>query len=292
MFNVEFWKQVEEEIALGYINVQKHPTENLWIYNYSNQAMFDGRWNEATMNCRGHIVDSDKNIIARPFKKFFTKEQADSYGLAIPYGETFEVYDKMDGSLGILYWIIEKFENGNIRPHPFIATRGSFASDQALEATKIFREKYPFVGFDSECTYLFEIIYPENRIVVDYGDKRDLILLAIIDTATGEEIPLSQAPDGLNVVTRYDGINVSKALDQFDKLSGTEFEGLVIRFTPSNFRVKVKTEDYKKLHKLYTGISERDIWDCISSGIGLEEIVKVAPDEMFNWIKSVEKISM
>jgi len=34
-------------------------------------------------------------------------------------------------------------------------------------------------------TVLFEIIYPENRIVVDYGEMEDLVLLGAVHTATG-----------------------------------------------------------------------------------------------------------
>lgn len=278
MFSQEFWDLVDKEVEAGYINVNKHPTEDLWIYNYTNQAMFDGRWNEATMVCRGLIVDGTKKVRAWPFLKFFTKEQAESYGLKIPYGESFSLFDKVDGSLGVMYWIGSRM---------FLATRGSFVSDQAVEANKILEEKYADVYFDPNITYLFEIIYPENRIVVDYGKKRDLVLLGMIDTSNGKEIPLSEAPSGLNLVTEYHGVtDFSKVLNQFENLSGTEFEGLVLRFE-SGFRVKFKTEDYKKLHKIYTGLSERDIWDCLSSGIGVEEIVKTAPDEMFDWIKQV-----
>jgi RNA ligase len=45
----------------------------------------------------------------------------------------------MDGSLGILYWIKDK---------PFVATRGSFESDQAVKATKILHERYQDAALD------------------------------------------------------------------------------------------------------------------------------------------------
>jgi RNA ligase len=91
------------------------------------------------------------------------------------------VYDKLDGSLGILYFYDDK---------PYIATRGSFTSEQAERANKIFQKKYSHLHFNKEHTYLFEIIYPENRIVVDYGAKEDLILLAVLDTETGKDLEL------------------------------------------------------------------------------------------------------
>ena len=92
----------------------------------------------------------------------------------------FEVFEKLDGSLGILYWL------NNL---PYIATRGSFESEQARHATEILHGRYQhtFSSMDTNKTYLFEIIYPENRIVVDYGEMDDLILLTVIDNQTGHE---------------------------------------------------------------------------------------------------------
>ena len=43
---------------------------------------------------------------------------------------------------------------------------------------------------DREYTYLFEIIYPSNRIVVDYGSSRRLVLLAAVHTQTGIELAI------------------------------------------------------------------------------------------------------
>lgn len=280
MLNNELWNLIEKNISQGYIKVQKHPSKDLKIYNYSQKAMLDSIWNEATMICRGLIVDSSKNVVARPFKKFFSESQLQSLGIEISLEQNFEVYEKMDGSLGILYFVDDV---------PYISTRGSFDSDQAIEANKILKEKYSNISFQKNLTYLFEIIYPENRIVVDYGSKRDLILLAIVETQTGKEISLDDAPEGLQVVNRYDGTkDFSKVLEQFEKYSGTEFEGLVVKFK-NGFRIKIKTEDYKRLHKILTNINEKRIWECISNGQGLQEILDVVPDEFCEWVRSVEK---
>ncbi len=72
----------------------------------------------------------------------------------------FDVYEKMDGSLGILYWIDDK---------PFLATRGAFESEQAIKGTELLRKHQNLNKLNRNYTYLFEIIYPSNRIVVDYG---------------------------------------------------------------------------------------------------------------------------
>ena len=74
---------------------------------------------------------------------------------------------KLDGSLGIAYTHPE----GEVR----LATRGSMTSHQATEATRIWQEKYRRVAIPEGTTPLFEIIYPDNRVVLNYGDMRDLV---------------------------------------------------------------------------------------------------------------------
>jgi hypothetical protein len=39
---------------------------------------------------------------------------------------------------------------------------------------------------------MFEIIYPENRIVLDYGERQDLVLLAGRNRFTGEYLPFGE----------------------------------------------------------------------------------------------------
>ncbi len=51
-----------------------------------------------------------------------------------------------------------------------------------------------FEKIEKDKTYLFEIIYPENRIVIDYGDSDDLILLSIINNETGFDELLNNNP--------------------------------------------------------------------------------------------------
>jgi RNA ligase len=251
------------------VMVQKHPDADLFIYNYTNKAQYDRIWNEITLQCRGLILDADLNIIARPFKKFFN---LDEYPPGEIPDEPFEAYEKIDGSLGILYWLDEK---------PYIATRGSFISDQAIHATKILNEQYAhtFDKLNRDATYLFEIIYPENRIVVDYGDEDDLVLLAVIDNRTGVDLPL---PDiGFPVVKKYDGIN---DLEQLKSLEEANKEGFVIKFK-SGLRVKVKFGEYLRLHRIITGVSNLVIWEHLAEGRSFDDLLEKVPDEFYEWVK-------
>ncbi len=269
MLNRELLKEM---IDGRFVNVQKHIGGDLFIYNYTPSAQWNKMWNEVTLQCRGLILDGDYNIIARPFKKFFNYEELTPE--QIP-AERFEVFDKLDGSLGILYWFAGK---------PFVATRGSFTSEQAVEATKILYSKYKdsFERFQKDRTYLFEIIYPENRIVVDYADTRDIILLAVIDNATGCDLPLEDI--GFPIVKRYDGI---KDISMLREKEEPNSEGFVIRFE-SGLRLKLKYAEYVRLHRILTQVSSKSIWELLSSNEPLTTLLEKVPDEFFQWVKNTE----
>ena len=248
---------IQQMVAEGYIDVQKHPSADLYIYNYSKSCSLEGVWNEATLQCRGVIVDGKYNIVARPFDKFFNYEEITDKSI-IPGGAA-TAYEKLDGSLGISYCIGDT---------PYIATRGSFTSDQALHATEILHTKYSHVfPLMKGLTFLFEIIYPENRIVVNYGDLDDIILLTVINPNTGKE----ETPENLeSLYSRY--FKTAKCYGKFDnwlnlrnEIDGENREGFVLRFE-NDFRLKLKYEDYFRLHRLRTYLTKKHIFEFIETG--------------------------
>jgi RNA ligase len=267
--NIAELPELPAMIEGGYITRRKHPELPLYIYNYTAKAQYENVWNETTLTCRGLICDEAGHIYARPFRKFFNLEQVEQ----LP-DEPFEVTEKLDGSLGIMYW----YEG-----QPFIATRGSFDSDQAREANKMLCN-YNIAGLDPEYTYLFEIIYPENRIVVDYGNRRELVMLAAIHTGSGYETPLwilSQHRDWPHVVS-YEPMS----MDELRNYTVSNKEGFVLRFM-NGLRVKVKLTEYVRLHKLLTGITERTIWrDYLMPGNDIAPLLDRVPDEFNTWLQT------
>jgi hypothetical protein len=263
---------LQEMISQNYIRVNKHPNHELYIYNYTQFAQYDRVWNEITLACRGLILNENLEIIARPFPKFFNLEELEQQDIP---NTSFEVYDKMDGSLGILYWMDDL---------PYIASRGSFASEQSEKGTAMLHTKYRdnWSLLDKSKTYLFEIIYPENRIVLDYGKKEELVLLAIIDTQTGKDCLLEDL--GFPIVKKYDGIQditTLKALETENK------EGFVIKFS-NDFRLKVKFQEYLRLHRIITQISNLDIWEYLKDNQSMDEMLERVPDEFFDWVKQTK----
>jgi len=305
----------------GLVIKQVHPTLPLAIYNYSRECQYDGKWDDITLNCRGLVLDNKGSVIAKPFPKFFNYEELKQEDIP---NENFEVYEKMDGSLGILFyyeeelsderryniWFNNNYQTGMERffdpnnlpdfddpyyePTPRIkgewhmATRGSFQSEQAIKAKQILDTKYNVSSLRKTRTYLFEIIYPENRIVVDYGNDEKLVLLAVIDTESGEEIPNSalyfMVEDGWDVVTTYK--TWGEDWETLKREISKDNEGYVIRFS-GGMRMKIKGTEYVRLHKILTNFSTKDIWELLRNNEPLEPFLERVPDEFDKWVKAI-----
>jgi RNA ligase len=182
---------------------QLHPTLPLTIWNYSEKVQYDNLWDDITLQTRGLVTDEEGNIIARPFKKFFNMEENKHKPT-----EEFDVYEKMDGSLGILF---------NYKGEWIMATRGSFVSEQLIKGREILK-KYQYENLLGDVTYLFEIIYPENKIVVDYGQDEKLVLLGAIHTQTGDEYDIHNEwfeDLGFEVVKKYPKVKSYESLKKF-----------------------------------------------------------------------------
>ncbi len=270
---------LNDYIERGLIIKQVHPTLPLSIYNYSRTCQYGGEWDDITLNCRGLVLDNEGNIIAKPFPKFFNYEEHKPEDIP---NEFFEVYEKMDGSLGICFYY-----NGEWH----MATRGSFISEQAIKGRELL-EKYNFEKLHTDYTYLFEIIYNENRIVCDY-DFEDVVLLGIINTKTGNEVNLNGSNEdiriqnminniGLRVVTLYktwgEGYDLLKEEIPKDK------EGYVIRFS-GGMRMKIKGDEYVRLHRILTNFSTTDIWELLRTKGNMDEFLERVPDEFDRWVK-------
>lgn len=271
-------KKLQEYIDNKLINTQKHDKFDLLIHNYTPKCQYDKIWDEYTMSCRGLITDLNGNIISRPFKKFFNLGEYTDPNSKLPplnWKQGFCATEKFDGSLGILYPTPDGYK---------IATRGSFNSDQAIEATKMLQNITH--NFYPNYTYLFEIIYPENRIVIDYGKNRSLTLLDVIDTFTGQSVyNFEKFAKELNCYCVFDlGLKQS----ELEKITGNNREGIVVRFDDGT-RIKIKIEEYVRLHRLITGCSSKTIWEHLKEGRPFDELLDRVPDEFYDWVKETSE---
>lgn len=270
------WEKFDQLVADKYINVQRHPSTELFIANYAASCQYDRKWCEETEQSRGLIFDSNRTIVARPLRKFFNYSEVRPPNFVLT--KTPVVTEKLDGSMGIYY----RYQGTH-----GIATRGSFNSDQARWATNYWNNHHGHVTVPEGVSPIFEVIYKSNKIVVDY-DYEGLVLLAVIDTASGSDIPLWETDwwDG-PIVKQVHGLsNVEEAYSCATALD--DGEGVVCAwFTPSepSYRLKIKRPEYVRLHRIVTGVSNKTIWRHLKDGLPLTDILDNVPDEFYRWAK-------
>ncbi|RZU49951.1 RNA ligase [Krasilnikovia cinnamomea] len=262
-------------VGNGHVRTQRHPARPYVIYNYTEACQYAGAWTPVTLACRGLVVDeSTGRVLARPFPKFFN--HTESHAPALRPDAPVAVTDKADGSLGVIY------RDGDALA---VATRGSFASDQAKHATALLRSRYPgFVPPDG-LTVLVEIVYPENRIVLDYAGLNDLILLGAVEIATGRSHGPAAVPGWPGpVVDAFGYATLAEALAAPPRAGR---EGLVVHLTDTDERVKIKYAEYVRLHRLVTGLTPRTVWEVLAAGDDLEALTEPLPDEFHAWVRKV-----
>jgi hypothetical protein len=263
----------------------------IYIYNYTQKTTFENKWDDVTMTCRGLILDLEHNIIARPFQKFFnlnTDSRPETMMDNLPTQDACIVTEKMDGSLGILWRYMDYIG---------VSTRGSFDSEQAKWATEFYKTHYSSFVWDYGITPLFEIIYPENRIVVDYKGENELTLLGIVRNVDGseyvyEELKHTGFPD---IVKAYKGMSPSDCVRESEMDVPLNAEGYVLRFDLNlpgaayPLRVKIKLLDYVKLHRLIFNLNDRVLWELLKTGRDPKDILNElgrVPSDVFEWAKS------
>jgi len=245
-------------------------TDGRSLYVYTNRCVYDNGWDDFSLLARGLIVHlGEKRLLATPFPKFFN---AGERGGTIP-DLPFEVFEKVDGSLGILH----HFE-GSWRA----STKGAFGTPQAawMESRLADHDLSALVPGD---TYLVEAVYPENRIVVRYA-RAELVLLAGY-REDGSEFSFEALRDiadcmGLRAAKRYPIASFSDLVEHTGLLPATE-EGFVIRFS-DGLRLKLKGAEYRRIHALISGCTPLALWEAMAAGDDLEAIRRDLPEEFWD----------
>lgn len=178
-----------------------------------------------------------------------------------------------------------------------IITNGSFESEQGKEGEKILYEKYPkfIANANPDYTYLSEIISPVTSVVVRYGDVRELKLHGIrkknstgINDGLLDKYEIQKAACNFDMpcVKFFDCLSIQDVKNLLVK-SGLEEEGFIIHFK-SGEMYKLKSDDYIRLHRLVSDISERRIWEHMCAGT-FDECIQIIPNEFHDEIKTYRK---
>jgi len=258
------------EVEAGNVNMSKDPTGELELFDYSLQCQFAGNWNVFTLMSRGLILcPGQKKIVALGLQKFFNHTELEGW---FP-NELFSVGEKCDGSMILCWFWKEKWH---------CSTRGSFVSDQAKWAEKWLHEKIDLGYLAPGDTYVCEVVYAENRVVVKY-DWEGLALITAFQRWTGFEYDykdISFLGDyGFRLLKWYDFSSIDEIVSLCEKLSANE-EGFVVRFS-GNLRIKIKSLAYLLAHKAKSMLSPLSAWESLMLCLDMKEVIKSLPDEFF-----------
>jgi len=277
-------EKLESYVEQGYLTKRPHPTLPLFVYNYTDKTTWEKKWDDVTIMCRGLVLDKEYNIIARPFKKFFNQGETEEVR-EFP-NEPCEATIKLDGSLGIAF----KYNDNYI-----VSTRGSFESEQSKWATDYFNENGysdpTYKAFLPEYTYLFEIIYKANKIIVDY-DYQGLVLIGMVNIETGDEMPYNMLFNEaerlkIRVVDPIIGKTPIELIERANSLPASKSEGFVLWFPESQLRIKIKGEQYRKLAKFISNLSPLALWESMESGKVRDAFYNDCPIEFLGMAKEI-----
>ncbi|NJL66833.1 MAG: hypothetical protein HC894_08585 [Microcoleus sp. SM1_3_4] len=121
--------------------------------------------------CRGIILDEsqDWQIVSYPYDKFFN--YGEGHAAAIDW-KTAKVYEKLDGSLTVLYFTKENGESKRAA----LPMQRSKLTVLAFNFAELFWKVWQELGYQlpsatDEC-FIFELMTPYNRIVVQQANNR------------------------------------------------------------------------------------------------------------------------
>lgn len=274
----------------------------LIVWCYTEKTQYDKLWDEYTKIARGIVTDAEGNVLSRPFPKFFNLGEVDEK--ALPWRSApVEITEKMDGSL-----IVVSFHRGDM----IVNSKGSFNTVQAdFGRLWLMNKMLPWVKQECEAslagesafTYCFEAIFPANRIVVRYGDRAELVLLAIINTEYGSELEYGDENTfntlrwfahrwGISVTPRHEAHGMLEIAEVLEKVKArgttSEGEGVVVHFRDqNNTRIKMKSDEYVRVHRLVSQLNEKHVLDILVEGGKVEQVYEALPDEFYKELEEI-----
>lgn len=274
----ELAKRTKEEFGL---NVKPYTKDNITLWNFDYSQINSPKYNAVSDSCRGIVLDSEMNLVAPSFNRFYNYEEyinqqpeyLESFLKAPNTSNAIKILEKLDGSFIKTYYINELGWVQGTRGVPFAeqCDAFSYSNDTAPELNtkitfqdlidrtllkshgklinNIIPEKY------KHYTFLFELCTKENKVVTSYETDK-FVLINVIDNNTLKDIPFNEYLEiakELNFV-----LPQIKEFETFGKLIKETKnlpdlkEGFIVLNTLNNKRIKIKNPTYVHAHHLRT----------------------------------------
>jgi len=250
-----------------------HPNDGRIILNYSQINSHHCKFHPIVRECRGLVLDNDYNLIARAFPRFYNlgEDPKQKFNWS-----SFIANEKVDGSLIIAYWWNDSLH---------INTRGSFGNGLVGKSSYTWRQLFELAVNIAEVreiciagyTLCFELCTPYNQVVA-YHESPKAFLLSAFHGVEEVHYDFLTYLDYDFAQVFYEFSNVEEILTFINKegKKNPTFEGLVLR-DDNNERIKVKSEDYLRLHRLSNNGHVADFENILDAVLEFEtaEIVSV-----------------
>jgi hypothetical protein len=263
---------------------------DLNLFMYGNALAIDS-WNQFARQSRGMIIDvARERCVSFPMDKFFRFGEGpeldrDAMDPELPV----EVVEKVDGSMVSLL-----HHEGRFR----FACKGNFTTQQSIRAEKI-GQRLPLHKLQADRFYhIFEVIYPENRFpqglsIVDYGNREDLVLIAMRDRITNRLLSYSElVHEAQRAGISHPRVFELSLREAFEKVDNADavlgFEGYVIRSIRDQRYFKLKYPAYKRVLELINDMrSSRFVRDYVSmKSAERSEIRAILPPDLLRVAES------
>lgn len=269
MGGLDLSQKLPKYIKDGYIRASRHPVLPITIYNYTQQATFEEKWDEITTTCRGLILDDYGRIIIKGPRKFFNREEewADKFDIREAI-----ISEKLDG-----YYISLKQDG---RYGFIISSRGSFcnkytAAAEKLITSEIRRRLERNIQYFCELCQNFE---EDSGIIVTKHPVPKLVCWAMRGEDGKEIIP----------TTENCPFEIAKKMtpDEASKYLTNEVEGVVAFKPDTEQRVKIKTDWFLRTHRIISDCTKRKVWEINKDGGKVADLD--IPNEFLSQMKEWE----
>ena len=257
--------------------------DNLLLMKYS-KTIWNTGWHNLAKQCRGKVIDlNTKQAVVYPFNKFFNLNEVEDTDLDRIYSllsdaDYISVTDKKDGSA----IIVTKY-NGEV----IINTNGEFDNEQVKWAKGLFEKKYNYFyhNIPEGYTFVFELIHPLNRIVLDYGDEKTLYLLAVRNLTDLKLLRYSELVEVaeqyyLDITESFEFTNLDDFISKTEEAENIK-EGWVFRVISgdTDMMFKLKYQEYFRLSRIKSIPSLKKIYTLLQAE-KLDDVLSVAESDI------------
>jgi RNA ligase len=264
--------QLQDEFNIKAVYSIAYPELVTLCYDHTKTSR-----NSITNECRGIVLDKNTfEIKAYPFSRFgdYDPKKTTDFDFS-----DFKCFEKIDGSLIILYFYAGKWQIGT-KSMP--DGRGKIAGlDQNYE--QMFWELWHENGFAlptrHDFTYLFELKFPSNRQYITQTTTKSIALIGLRNIQTFEEVDIETAVQthlipAWNLVVSKPMTSISDIWEHAIALNPSVDEGFVLLDKKFN-RLKVKSPAYE-LIALLRRQSDDPAVNAVINRDNFKRLIKIA----------------